>query len=46
MSFLDQASVGSIWDTEWYDSPFPPTKFHYHPPIFDRLQSSYDDDEL
>ena len=43
MSFLDQASVGSIWDTEWYDSPFPPTKFHYHPPIFDRLQSSYDD---
>jgi hypothetical protein len=42
-SFLDQAAAGSIWDTEHYDSPYPQTKFFYHPPIFDRLQSSYDD---
>ena len=42
-SFLDKAAAGSIWDTEPYNSPYPPTKFFYHPPIFDRLQSSYED---
>eukprot|EP00966_Prymnesium_polylepis_P202504 4691560-Prymnesium_polylepis.1 len=25
-----------------HHSPFPPTYFYYHQPIFDRLQSSYD----
>ena len=42
-SFLDQAAIGCIWDTEPFDSPYPQTKFFYHPPIFDRLQSSYAD---
>ena len=42
-SFLDQAAIGCIWDTEPYNSPYPQTKFFYHPPIFDRLQSSYED---
>ena len=41
--FLEAAAVGCIWDDERYDSPYPPTKFFYHPPIFDRLQSSYED---
>ena len=26
-----------------YNSPYPPTRFHYHCPIWDRLQSSYED---
>ena len=37
------AALGSIWAQSHFDSPYPPTKFHYHDPIFDRLQSSYDD---
>ena len=41
--FLDLASVGSLWDGEHFDSPYPPTKFYFHTPIWDRLQSSYDD---
>ena len=41
--YLDAAAAGNIWDKEPYDSPYPPTFFHYHPPIFGRLQSSYDD---
>lgn len=41
--FLDMAAAGSIWVAEHFNSPYPPTKFHFHPPIFDRLQSSYDD---
>ena len=42
-SFLDKAAAGCIWDTDDYNSPYPPTKFFYHTPIFDRLQSSYED---
>lgn len=41
--FLEIAAGGSIWADARYDSPYPPTKFHYHDPIFDRLQASYDD---
>ena len=41
--YLDAAITGTIWDKEPFQSPYPPTYFHYHPPIFDRLQSSYDD---
>ena len=41
--YLDLARVGSIWAEEHFISPYPPTKFHFHDPIFDRLQSSYDD---
>ena len=35
--------MGTLWDREPFQSPYPPTHFHYHDPIFDRLQSSYDD---
>ena len=41
--YLDLACVGSIWAVQHFVSPYPPTKFHFHNPIFDRLQSSYDD---
>ena len=41
--YLEWASVGCIWDTDQFNSPYPPTKFHWHDPIFDRLQASYDD---
>ena len=42
--YLDMAARGdSIWDTGHFNSPYPPTRFHFHDPIFDRLQSSYDD---
>ena len=41
--FLDMAAFGSIWAAEHFNSPYPPTRFHFHDPIFDRLQSSYDD---
>ena len=42
--YLDLAARGdSIWETETYDSPYPPTRFYFHNPIFDRLQSSYED---
>ena len=41
--FLDMAAAGSIWAVEHFNSPYPPTRFHFHDPIFDRLQSSYDD---
>ena len=41
--FLDRAVAGTLWSKEVYDSPYPPTKFHWHNPIFDRLQSSYED---
>ena len=37
------AGVQDLWDTDEYNSPYPPTKFHFHDPIFDRLQSSYED---
>ena len=48
--FLDMVASGSmsepfasIWETGLFNSPYPPTRFYYHDPIFDRLQSSYDD---
>ena len=41
--YLDAAANGDIWADEHFDSPYPPTRFHFHDPIFDRLQSSYDD---
>ena len=42
--YLDLAASGaSIWETDQYNSPYPPTRFHFHDPIFDRLQSSYED---
>ena len=45
ISYLKTAgsAIPCIWDESRYDSPFPQTKFHYHSPIFDRLQSSYED---
>ena len=41
--FLDAAVAGTLWAKEHFDSPYPPTHFIYHPPMKDRLQSSYDD---
>ncbi|KAL3908151.1 MAG: hypothetical protein SGPRY_009909, partial [Prymnesium sp.] len=41
--WLDAAARNDIWDKKTYDSPYSPTKFHYHDPIFGRLQASYDD---
>ena len=42
--YLDLARIGSIWAAEaHFMSPYPPTRFHFHDPIFDRLQSSYAD---
>ena len=42
--YLDIAARGSsVWSTEPYNSPYPRTRFYFHAPIFDRLQSSYDD---
>lgn len=43
VKLLDAAAADTIWDKSLYDSPFPPTFFHYHDPIFGRLQSSYED---
>ena len=44
IKYMDLAAGGrSIWDVEPYNSPYPPTRFHFHEPIFDRLQSSYED---
>jgi hypothetical protein len=40
---LHAAVNGNIWDSVPYQSPYPPTSFHYHDPIFGRLQSSYAD---
>ena len=40
---LNAAVNGNIWDALPYQSPYPPTSFHYHDPIFGRLQSSYAD---
>ena len=45
--YLDLAAAGSsIWETGRFNSPYPHTRFFYHAPIFDRLQSSYDGREL
>ena len=43
VKYMDMAADGKIWSKEPFDSPYPPTFFHYHKPIFDRLQSSYED---
>ena len=40
---LERAAAGTLWCKEAYASPYPPTMFHWHNPIFDRLQSSYED---
>ena len=40
---LSNAAVEMLWDREPFDSPYPPTHFHYHDPIMGRLQSSYED---
>ena len=41
--YLAAATGGSLLEKPSYDSPFPPTAYVYHPPIWDRLQSSYED---
>ena len=41
--YLDLAANGNMWEAAHFVSPYPPTKFHFHNPIFDRLQSSYED---
>lgn len=42
--FLEMAeSQTGMWNASQFKSPYPPTAFHYHPPIFGRLQSSYED---
>ena len=41
--YLDLAANGNMWEAVHFVSPYPPTKFHFHNPIFDRLQSSYAD---
>ena len=43
VKYLGMAATKTIWDKEPWQSPYPPTWFHYHDPIFDRLQSSYED---
>lgn len=43
LHYLEAAADGSIWHDDPYNSPYPPTHFHYHDPIWDRLQSSYED---
>ena len=40
---LDLSVAGKLWSKEPYNSPYPPTVFQWHDPIFDRLQSSYED---
>ena len=40
-TFLSNART--LWDKVPFQSPYPQTHFHYHDPIFDRLQSSYED---
>ena len=41
--YSDATVAGKLWDKEPFASPYPPTHFHYHSPIFDRGQSSYVD---
>ena len=41
--YLSKAEAGTIWDKTPFQSPYPQTHFHYHEPIFDRMQSSYED---
>ena len=43
VKYLDAAVTNTIWNKEPFNSPYPPTYFHYHEPIWDRLQSSYED---
>ena len=42
-TFLAAAMAGTILDKPAFNSPYPRTHLHLHPPIKDRLQSSYDD---
>ena len=37
------AALHPLLEKPVFNSPYPPTYLHYHSPIFDRLQSSYDD---
>ena len=41
--FLDAARGGTLLEKPTFASPYPPTHYHYHDPIFGRLQSSYED---
>ena len=42
--YLDVAAQAeSLWEGEPFNSPYPRTRLYYHKPIFDRLQSSYED---
>ena len=41
--FLTNAEQGLLGQKQPFASPYPPTYFHYHTPIFDRGQSSYVD---
>jgi hypothetical protein len=41
--FLAAAEAKTMLDKPAYASPFPPTRYVYHPPIWDRMQSSYED---
>ena len=38
--FLDRAVAGTLWSKEVYDSPYPPTQFHWHNPIFLLIDSN------
>jgi hypothetical protein len=42
-SYLDSAAAGHLWEKVPFASPYPQTRFEYHEPIFDHLQSSYAD---
>ena len=41
--YLFRASQHRLDERPNFDSPYPPSHFSWHPPIKDRLQSSYDD---
>ena len=41
--FLAAAEAGKLLEKPAFNSPYPPTHYHYHPPIWDHLQASYAD---
>jgi hypothetical protein len=41
--FLSAASAKTLFDKPAFQSPYPPTRFQWHDPIFDHMQSSYKD---
>ena len=44
LQFMGDAENSRFWGpSPPVNSPYPRTKFHFHDPMFDRLQSSYDD---